>query len=161
MEWLIIFLAMIWSLFLVASLAIGALVYVSRLKAQLSDFLAAWVAPGDDNSPSQLALVVKAAAAIHVEELKASLSGAMMGHASAMSKAVQGIESDVANDQLAGQNPMLAALLSFSPSLRKRLTKSPMAALALSRLDLSGLLKQSAGNNGNKQSSPSSFQLGL
>lgn len=118
-----------------------------------------------EGQPSPAQAAVMSIGVMIGDRLKDSLSGALMGHASALSKTVQSMEGDVAADGLAAGNPLIAALLQFSPSLRKRVTKSPLAAMALQALPLEQILSKLGGaarpgNGSRPPASPSTFELG-
>ncbi len=120
-----------------------------RREEQVLDVWHSLVDTPADGQPSQLALAIKATSRMMADEIKQSLSGAMMGQASAVSKQLAAMEGDVATDGISQSNPLLGLLLNFSPSLRKRLAKNPAAALALSGLDIGGMLKKMTGGGGN------------
>ncbi len=121
----------------------------NREKTALLDSLDSFLSRPTPEKPSPLEQMVSMLAAALSDQIKAHLSAAMMGHASAASKQLDGIAQDTMQDSLAAQNPLMAALLSFSPSLRKRVTKNPIAAMALSSLNLDGLLSRLGGVPGN------------
>lgn len=95
---------------------------------------------GSGQSPAQT-FVAGVGAAV-AQDIKTSLSAAMMGHASAVGKQMDAMARDVGMEQAMTENPMLA-LLSQSPALQRRLSKNPWAAIALqflsSKLPATGL----------------------
>ena len=125
----------------ILSLIAGCLVFTNLFillkyraaKEHIIDFLT----PGEEGEPSPFGVLI--ANKVQASEMTTSFSGMMMGKASALSKAQQGIEADIANESLAQTNPALTALLEFSPSLKKRMSRSPMVAYALQNLNLAGL----------------------
>lgn len=136
-----------------------------KVKDEFEQRWTAFTVSPEEGKPSQFALTVQAISRVMADEVKQSLSAAMMGQASAVSKQIQGMEQDVTGDALAAKNPLLAALVNFSPSLRKRLTKNPYAAMALANIDLGSILKGGvkAGGNGHGvpvNSGQSGFELG-
>lgn len=118
--------------------------YIRRSRAEISDILSQFVTSADETTPSPFAQLVVSSLSGAIPGLAAgvtqSLKASFMGQASAMAKSIDGIEGDIAGDALASRNPGLAALIEFSPSLAKRLKRSPAAALALSQLNLGGML---------------------
>lgn len=143
---------------LVVALNIYFLLYVRRQEAKIVQVFVDFISSPDAETPSPFAQTVVAMARVAAPEFTQSMKGSMMGQASAVSKAIEGIEEDVAGDALAKQNPAIAALLAFSPSLAKRINRSPAAALALSQLNLGNIMKGSPGNG--SKGSKSEFKLG-
>lgn len=146
----------------------GAVVYLAWRQIQvekqdLVDLIQAWTTKPNETTPSQAEMFGRAIAHLVADEVKASISGALMGHASALSKQVDQAGADLAESQMAGVNPLMAMLLQFSPGLRKRVTKNPYAAMALSALPLDKIVGSLAGHRGNGAKAPapaSSFELG-
>jgi len=151
-----------WTLLLLLATGLVIRWYVRRAIREAQEVAHAFFDPGADNAPSQFALLVKHVSQVLATEVMLSVKGSLMGQASAVGKQIDAAASDIAGDALAAKSPWLAALLEFSPSLKKRVTKSPIAAMALANLNLGGLLKgQSTGGNGqSKASVQSTFELG-
>lgn len=137
---------------------------VRNTRREVEGALRGFLEPSGEGQPSPLALTAQAFARMLAEEVKASISGAMMGQASALSKQLAAGEQDVMMDMAGKQNPLIGALLAFSPSLRKRVAKNPYAAMALSSLDLSKIMGGGGGSGGNGKhpasAGQSSFELG-
>lgn len=127
---------------------------LQREKADLVDLVTSWFEkPGPDQA-SQVEMAAHAIAHIAAEEIKQSLSGAMMGHASALSRQLQAAEGDLVADQVQAANPLMSMLLNFSPSLRKRVAKNPMAAMALAQLPIGDILRKVAGGGQGSPAAP-------
>lgn len=149
----------VWMTLLAGALAYFAWRQVQIEKSAITDTIMAWVEKPSADQPSQLEIAAHAIAHIAADEIKTSISGAMMGHASAISKQLQAAEGDVALDGIQAQNPLIGLLLGMSPSLRKRVAKNPMAALALGQLTLGG---HRPGNGAGARApvAPGGFELG-
>lgn len=118
-------------------------------------------APGE---VSPLGQFMQATATILANQVVMSVKGTLMGQASAVSKAEAGIQTDILQDTVAMNSPMLGMILEAFPSLRKRVSKSAVARLALANMDLGKLLNK--GGNGHAEgtentgeTSRASFQL--
>lgn len=100
------------------------------------------------DKPSPLAEFIQAASTIFSTQATMQLKTSLLGKTSAVTRAVSGMESDVAEDLIAAKSPtnalVLAALTAFSPKLKNRLMRSPLAAIALSQLNLTGMGKAGA-----------------
>jgi len=134
------------------------------IRAEIADNVAGLFAPGPDGAPSPVQGFVAAMAAAIGGELKQSLSGALMGHASAISKQMAAIEGEGALEVAEGGSPVLGLLTALSPALRKRLSKSPMASIAASMLAnrFGGLgTAQGGADNGHGTSRPSGGGLNV
>lgn len=112
---------------------------ISALKQGIIDFI---VSP-DDNTPSQLSEVVQICGKVVAHEFTQSISGMMMGKASAVNKGIDSIGQELAVQQ----NPMLALLSSFSPKITRKIGNNPMLSMAIQQA-LQGFLGQrTPGNN--------------
>lgn len=107
--------------------------------------------PGKDNAPSPFALVIQNSSAILAGEIERRISAMMMGKASAVSKAVGQVEEEIAGEAMTQANPLLGALINFSPALRRKIARSPALGQALQGLSAGGLGGLLGGsNNGHK-----------
>lgn len=131
-------------LFLAGSTIIGCLIAVfiirrqiaaeaAQVKAEVAQRVADFTAPGEDDTPSEFALATQAVAHLFAEELSTILKASLMGQASGVSRAMDGMQAEIAGEAVEQQNPMLALLMAFSPALKKKIVKNPLAALALAQ----------------------------
>lgn len=93
-----------------------------------------FVSQAAPDKPSPLGEAVSAVARTFGQEIALHLKTAILGKSSALTKAVNGIEADLATDGLANAHPGVAALMALSPKLTKRLMNSPVAQIALSKI---------------------------
>lgn len=129
---------------------------VQGIKRAIADQVENFVSPGPEDKdgnpgPSPLAIIIQNAAIILAGELQQRISAMMMGKASAMSKAMTQLEGEVIQENLAGANPALGAILSASPGLQKKIARSPALAMALQAISQGGL-GSLFGNRGNGHS---------
>lgn len=78
-----------------------------------------------ENEPSELAKLIQTMghAAGHAAAIEAKTTA--MGRASGEARLEQAIKSDIAQDTLQAENPLLAGLFDMYPSLKKRALKNP------------------------------------
>lgn len=110
--------------------------------------LRAFVLPPGEGQVSPLGQFIQNVAVVVSSQLTMQIKTSLMGKASAASKAVDGIEQDIAGDVLASKSPLVAGVLDMFPSLRKRVLRSPIAAMALQSLNLGSLV--GGKNNGSQ-----------
>lgn len=131
-----------------------------RQLAAVQDQVQEFFAPGKDNQPSPFALVVQNSSAILAGEIERRISAMMMGKASAVSKAIDGVEEEVTGQAISQANPLIGALVNFSPALRRKIARSPALGQALQGLSQGGLgnLFGGSGNGGNHKTPAGSSQ---
>lgn len=144
---------------LVVAINLAFFLYVRREEAKLVQAFVNFISSPDAETPSPFAQTILAMAQVSAPVFTQSLTGSAMGKTSAVAQAVDGIEGDIAGDMLAQKNPILSLLVESSPSLAKRLKRSPMAREALAHLDLGKFMGP---GNGRKDgsASKSTFKLG-
>lgn len=147
--------ALLLSLILVCLVAAGILVFllVKRIQEQVrkvQDQAQQFFDPSADGGPSPFALVIQNSSSIFAGEVERKISAMMMGKASAISKTIDQVEEEVAGQAISNANPLLGALVNFSPTLKRKIARSPALGQALQGLSqggLSGLLGKSNGGN--------------
>jgi len=125
--------------------------WVRRQRDALVSQLQDWVSPGAGGALSPLAQFTGAVSNQLADALTMRLKTTMMGQASALAKSVDAATGDVAEDMVGSKNPLIAALIGFSPSLRARLRKNPLAAMALSNVNLGAFLGKGSGGGSGPQ----------
>jgi len=117
---------------------------LNKLRREAIEAVQAFMLPQAEGEPSKLAAIVYEGGRVVSGELIKSLKGALMGQSSALARAESAIEGDVFQDAVDAKSPLLGMLLEQFPRLKKRLLKSPAAAMALGQMDLGSLLKGGA-----------------
>lgn len=119
-------------------LILGWLLIASVCGLSLFVRLQRFFRPRGKDQASPFGEVISATSAILAKHLANELRATLMGKASALGKAIDGAEGDVVEDMIAQKSPLIGALLAFSPKLRNRLMRSPLASVAVNAL-LGGL----------------------
>lgn len=133
---------------------------IKKVQNRVTDYYNWFITAPNKETPSPFQATVtevaKMASPVFTMQLKTSL----MGKASAVSKAIDAIEGDIEDDGLAKANPMMAALMEFSPSLKKRVKKSPLAKQLLSGIDLSSFINPGSAPAVKSNNGSGSFHFG-
>ena len=128
---------------------------------EVIDDVRTFVSPAGENTPSPLASTIDTASKIAGHAIALEVKTTLMGKVSGASRLADAVRTDVQGDVVAQQMPLMGEILEQSPSLRRRLGKSPglMELLLQYGPQLLGGRFQSGRQSGNGKSSEVKFSL--
>lgn len=146
-------------LLIVTSIIAGILVYSLRKIDQFRQELKKFITPAEAGKPSQASLLLENASHVIGHAAAIEIKTTLMGKASVEAKNEAGIISDLTQDKLALDSPIVGALLESFPSLKKRLGKNPALAAMLPSIlsKLSGSMGNTSGSEGDGKKSGYGF----
>jgi len=137
---------------LLVSVNLIVLFKIRKLQRNITEF----ITPPRENEPSPLANVVNVVTDQIGRSVAAQAKAALMAHASAAARAEKAVAGDIAED-VASQQPGLAALMQQFPTLTKSIRRNPgLLDVAMSMLPR---LMGGKGNGSGKLGSTPDFKL--
>jgi hypothetical protein len=121
----------------------------NEAKDQISQLATSYFTAPDENTPSEFARLVDNASQVLASRLVQTAKSTFMGLQSGQARLDQAVQGDLVQDLASQANPLVGAVLSSFPALRKRVAKSPEVLPLV--LDLVNKLRSGPGNDGNNQ----------
>lgn len=135
---------------------IGCIVAIWSIYGRILTTVATWTTQPDEKTPSPLGNFIDTIAQMFARALVALVKTTQMGELSGMVRAEKAVNSAIAED-LAGQQPVLSAVLQQFPALKKTLRRNPQ----LMDMAIQSLAKIAPGSGSGNNSKGPQFRLGV